>query len=722
MTIEVVLNGITYDIPEPNDARGWGQQVTNFLAALPAGVLTKSGGAVTMLAEADLGATYGLRMAYLRSKATNPATVGAVRLGCNESIGFRNVANGANNLLGVNTSDQLTLNGVVIAGGGGGGRPDIYIYPETYGALGDGVTNDYAAFVLAIAESQSTNKPLYLSAKNYLVNSQLAVSSILTIVGCDADNSLITAGASMDAQFLLTAQVNFSNFTIDGARLAKYGVRCAGAGSSQVINFQVARAIVDGWYMESLGINDGLYFFNFRASNNGKAFYSPTFEAAPGVPITNYLLSGQGVALTGTASVTAGATTIIGTGTNFLSATNWRQGDLIRIGSGNTGVYEIQSIDSNTQITLGYAAPYSNSGQYAIGVGRGYNAESFNDNNINHFQGGLLRFNAGGNSSHAGLYGDRIYSMQSDACPFPAIKIGVEQSVCINTIMIGCYFEEAEPAPVLISNSTDGTIGPNMTSGYTTPYINLGGPDAGVQSIIYGTMPSGVIGMRPAGSSDGYTSFIPVTQSAELDGFTLNGALVDVVKNFGAPTSASITLDEDFSYGNVSPGADPTVNAAVPFMNTGAKEGQRFRIHSTSANAYILNDENLTAGNKLKLATDTVVIESGETLELQVNGAYAIEVGRSINPAKTTTISVSADRTVGREEFVFSDATGAARLVTLPTASARYKGRKVGVMKTDVSANTVTVVGTINGAANLVLAAQYDKCLLVCDGVAWFKF
>lgn len=64
------------------------------------------------------------------------------------------------------------------------------------------------------------------------------------------------------------------------------------------------------------------------------------------------------------------------------------------------------------------------------------------------------------------------------------------------------------------------------------------------------------------------------------------------------------------------------------------------------------------------------------------------------------------------------DATGGAKTVTLPTAS-QFPGLEVTVLKTDVSANAVTVVGTINGAANYGLAAQYKYVTVISNGTDW---
>jgi hypothetical protein len=73
--------------------------------------------------------------------------------------------------------------------------------------------------------------------------------------------------------------------------------------------------------------------------------------------------------------------------------------------------------------------------------------------------------------------------------------------------------------------------------------------------------------------------------------------------------------------------------------------------------------------------------------------------------------------------FVIADATSNVITVNLPAVSTSA-GRKITVIKSDVSGNAVTLDGasseTINGAPTLVLAAQYNKATIFCDGIEWF--
>ena len=77
MATNVTLNGTTYSIPAEGDS-GWGTVLSNYFIGIGAGVLQKTGGTFTLTAEANFGATYGLKSAYLKSQATNPSATGII--------------------------------------------------------------------------------------------------------------------------------------------------------------------------------------------------------------------------------------------------------------------------------------------------------------------------------------------------------------------------------------------------------------------------------------------------------------------------------------------------------------------------------------------------------------------------------------------------------------------------------------------------------------------
>lgn len=94
----MVFNGVTYNIPAYNDtgyAQGTGN-LSSYLIALAGGSFP------------------------FTSQTANPATAGVIRLANTDTIDWRNFANSGNDVLAVNSSDQLTFNGTPLATNGGG--------------------------------------------------------------------------------------------------------------------------------------------------------------------------------------------------------------------------------------------------------------------------------------------------------------------------------------------------------------------------------------------------------------------------------------------------------------------------------------------------------------------------------------------------------------------------------------------------------------------------
>lgn len=104
MSVAVTFNNVNYTIPTTND-RGWGSSVTSWIQGVCSAALQKSGGTFTLTADVDFGASYGLKSAYYKSRNSNVASAGILRLGNTELIASRNAANDGNVTLGVTASD-----------------------------------------------------------------------------------------------------------------------------------------------------------------------------------------------------------------------------------------------------------------------------------------------------------------------------------------------------------------------------------------------------------------------------------------------------------------------------------------------------------------------------------------------------------------------------------------------------------------------------------------
>src|SRR5688572_32873990 len=108
--LALLVNGTTFQYPETGD-EDWGDQASLWAQAITTGTLQKAGGSFVLTAEVDFGASFGLKSTYFKSRGT-VSTTGSVRLGNDESIGWRNAADAANLLLKVNSSTALEFNGV----------------------------------------------------------------------------------------------------------------------------------------------------------------------------------------------------------------------------------------------------------------------------------------------------------------------------------------------------------------------------------------------------------------------------------------------------------------------------------------------------------------------------------------------------------------------------------------------------------------------------------
>lgn len=107
----------SFVIPDNGDARGtWGVNLSTFLKALADKALSTYGGNFTLTgADVDFGANFGLKSIYLKSRASDVASTGVIRLGNGEVIAWRNNADNGNLPLSVNSSDELQFNSVTIA-------------------------------------------------------------------------------------------------------------------------------------------------------------------------------------------------------------------------------------------------------------------------------------------------------------------------------------------------------------------------------------------------------------------------------------------------------------------------------------------------------------------------------------------------------------------------------------------------------------------------------
>lgn len=108
MSTSVTWNGTSYTVPATGDLN-WGGStgVDGLLAALVNHGFNKTGGTFTLSADADFGSSFGLKSLYYKSRSSNPASVGVVRLSNAELCGWRDSGNSTNATFGLNSSDNF---------------------------------------------------------------------------------------------------------------------------------------------------------------------------------------------------------------------------------------------------------------------------------------------------------------------------------------------------------------------------------------------------------------------------------------------------------------------------------------------------------------------------------------------------------------------------------------------------------------------------------------
>lgn len=202
----VTFNGSNYVIPATGDTN-WGNNVSSYLIAIAAGALQKTGGAFTLSAETDFGGGFGLRSLYYKARNNDAAASGIVRLGNNgDAISFRNAANSADLSLLVNSSDQLTFNGVPISGSG--------VFTASRAVVTDGSGN-------LTSSSVTSTEVGYLSGVTSALQTQL-------------NTKVDTAGTALSktGTTLNVTTVPVANGGTNAASFTAYSVLCGGTTST----------------------------------------------------------------------------------------------------------------------------------------------------------------------------------------------------------------------------------------------------------------------------------------------------------------------------------------------------------------------------------------------------------------------------------------------------------------------------------------------------------
>ncbi len=236
MAINIPFSGSIYSIPSQAE-RNWASNVNSYLQALGANSLPRAGGAFSLSSDLDLGATATIYLKAVASKTANAAATGFVRLANTDTLSWRNFANSADLALGVNTSNRLTFDSVVV--------PTISSADTlTNKTLTTPVIGDASSIVAASASVPgivTTGTQTLAGAKTFNSNFILAAATpqILTDTPNGADNKLIAINGGGDSSATRGSQV-----TVYGNEVATNGGRIIFSGGDSVTSSGSANAFV----------------------------------------------------------------------------------------------------------------------------------------------------------------------------------------------------------------------------------------------------------------------------------------------------------------------------------------------------------------------------------------------------------------------------------------------------------------------------------------------
>lgn len=183
--------------------------------------------------------------------------------------------------------------------------------------------------------------------------------------------------------------------------------------------------------------------------------------------------------------------------------------------------------------------------------------------------------------------------------------------------------------------------------------------------------------------------------------------------------SKTIRIFSTFAQDLTSATHQPTVKAGIDGQIIELMNIPKFGSYSVT-----LRDDANTAGTKLFLKSAALRMAPYDCVRLQyssIRGGW-VEIYRTAS--MTQRLAYAADKTASytltfNDFYVGIDATAGNLVANLPTATNAFNGgagQIYVITKTDNTANTVTVTGTINGVANYVLSKQWQSVTVQSTG------
>lgn len=180
----VSWNGVNYSVPVEGEENWAGAtKVDGLLKSLATNGFNKAGGNFTLSTDVDFGGTAGLKSLYFKSRSSNIATAGILRLANAEVIAWRNAGLSGNNTLTSDSSDRLVYNGTVIFSSTG-------VVPVTAGGTN---ISSYTAGDILYASGTTTLSKLGIGAANTVQVSTGSAPSWALITNSNIDASAAIA-------------------------------------------------------------------------------------------------------------------------------------------------------------------------------------------------------------------------------------------------------------------------------------------------------------------------------------------------------------------------------------------------------------------------------------------------------------------------------------------------------------------------------------------------